>query len=648
MCGIAGIIGKISETNRSALRKMNAALAHRGPDGEGSWQSPADESGRGVLLTHRRLSILDLTPAGAQPMIDPVTGDVIVFNGEIYNYLELRNRINGASQELQSTGDTAVALRLLGVDGAEAVAAFRGMFAFAYWDTSERRLLLVRDPLGIKPLYVARNPDRDGDWSVLFASEIRGLLAAGLIGGVKLNPTAVASVVWNGFVVGPDTAVDGIESLSPGQLCVFDAASREETSRYYWKMPVGDSPYPVGARELSSALDESVRLHLLSDVPVAVFLSSGIDSAAVANLAQRTSMTPIHTFTLTFEEPEFNEGVHSRQIAEAIHAEHREIVLTEHQFVEQLDSALASLDHPTFDGLNSYYMARAVREAGFKVALVGTGGDELFGGYTSFRDLPTLMRWGQRTRSLPRPLIQSLARLVARVLQPARSGTPQQTRWAKLPDMVQHSDDLLSLYQLAYALFLPDFQRRLLNPDIAELVADGLSPAIRSRLALERPRQAHHTLAAISILEQRLFLGERLLPDTDVASMASSVEVRLPLVDQGLLDSVYRMDERDRFCPIRQKMALRRAGLLGLQPQLFERPKTGFVLPFDRWIRARLGNRMDEVMRDDSLVRATGLDPGAVSRLWSAFRADAPGVYWSRVWALYVFIHWCHRHRVLL
>jgi asparagine synthase (glutamine-hydrolysing) len=274
---------------------------------------------------------------------------------------------------------------------------------------------------------------------------------------------------------------------------------------------------------------------------------------------------------------------------------------------------------------------------------VGTGGDELFGGYTSFRDLPVLQRWSRRARAFPRGALAFGARGVARALQPSRGAFPPQTRWAKLPDMVQSGDDLLALYQLAYALFLPDAQRELLG---RAPLPDGLPRAARERVALEtRGRSA---LSAISVMEQRLFLGERLLRDNDAASMASSIEQRLPLVDQVLFESVDGLPDDVRYLPIRKKTALRRIGLRGLDPTLFDRPKVGFVLPFDRWIKKSLGAVMDDTMRDSAGVRAVGLDPAAVERLWRAFREGAPGVYWSRVWAVYVFLRWCHRHGVHL
>src|ERR1700675_4810550 len=218
MCGIAGIIGRLDEPNRAALERMSDAMVHRGPDASGTWVSAPDARGWGALLAHRRLSILDLSPAGGQPMVDPVTGHVIAFNGEIYNFGELRRRLLAEGQAFKSTGDTAVMLRALGLHGPAAVSWLRGMFAFACWDPKQRRLLLARDPLGIKPLYLARASDPGAGWSVAFASELRALLASNLLGAPHLDPQAVASGVWNGFVAGPGTVVRGIDLLCSGRF----------------------------------------------------------------------------------------------------------------------------------------------------------------------------------------------------------------------------------------------------------------------------------------------------------------------------------------------------------------------------------------------------------------------------------------------
>ncbi|MBO0732726.1 MAG: asparagine synthase (glutamine-hydrolyzing), partial [Methylocapsa sp.] len=615
-----------------------------GPDASGIWLSAPDARGWGALLAHRRLSILDLSPAGAQPMVDPVTGHALVFNGEIYNFGELRRRLIAEGQEFESSGDTAVMLRALGLHGPGAVGWLRGMFAFACWDPEQRRLLLARDPFGIKPLYLARSADPGGDWSLAFASELRALLASGLLGTPRLDPQAVASSVWNGFVVGPGTAVKGISLLWPGRLLEFDGGGKEVGQKDFWQIPERALGPPMGEDSLAAILEEGMKLHLASDVPLAVFLSGGVDSSVMANLAQRAAKSPIHTFTLAFEEQEFNEGPVAKRVAAAIGTQHHEVVLTEGHFVRNLEAALNSLDQPTFDGLNAYYMSHAIRSAGFTVALSGTGGDELFGGYRTYRDLPVLHLWSRRLGFVPRGVQAAAAELATWPLRHFGGAVPPQTRWAKLPEMVRHGDDLLTLYQLAYGLFLPGFQHKLLAPGVAEEFADGLPPAMRERIRAET--WCRSPLSAISVMEQRLFLGERLLRDNDAASMAASLEQRVPLVDQVLFESVDRLPDPARYHPLGRKAILRRIGLRGLDPALFERPKSGFVLPFDRWLRRGLRDAMDATLRDPQATAPAGLNPVAVERLWQAFLDGARGLYWSRVWSLYVFVRWCHQNRV--
>ncbi len=641
MCGLAGIVGAQTPANRAALRRMNEAMGHRGPDGEGYWESEADGQGWGVMLAHRRLSILDLSDAAAQPMVDPVSGDVVVLNGEIYNYADLRTRTPDGDA-LTSSGDTAAMLRTLSANGVDAVGSLRGMFAFAFWHRAAGELTLARDPAGIKPLYLMRNPDASGDWSLAFASELRALLASGLLRAPKLDPAAVRSVVWNGFVVGPSTIVKGITCALPGEAVTVNGRGQERRRWRFWQRVAPERAGVASERDVREALQKSVRLHLASDVPLGVFLSGGVDSSAVANLAHRATGR-VRTFTLAFEEARHNEGAFARQVAEAIGTDHQEVMLTQHDFLDSLGGALESLDQPTFDGINSYVMSRAVRDAGFKVALVGTGGDELFGGYTSFADLPRLHALSARMGWVPRAWRTAAARVVARLRSGKGGAVPPQTRWAKLPHMVRQGDDLIALYQLAYGLFLPDFHQQLLAGDAgADELIDGMPLAMRHEL--EQDVAGRSPLASVSVLEQRLFLGERLLRDTDAASMAASIEIRLPLVDVELLTAVEQLSDDTRFMPVRSKAMLRRIGLEGLDQRLFERPKQGFELPYEHWLKGALGDRVGHTLLDSEQVSAVGLDPAAVATLWGAFRDGAAGLYWTRIWALYVLVSWCRRH----
>lgn len=598
------------------------------------------------MLAHRRLSILDLSETANQPMCDRERGQVIAYNGEVYNFKDLRQQLEAQGSHFVSSGDTEVVLRWLALRGPDSLSRLRGMFAIALWIPEQGRLLLARDPLGIKPLYYCKNPagaDADG-WTLMFASEVRALLAARLLDKPSLDPTAVASVLWNGFVMGPGSAVRGVRSIGPGEYRIFDVAGRERTQKRYWSIP--NATRRQQAADVVESLRDSVRVHQVSDVPLGVFLSAGIDSSSVANLAHRTSSEDVRTFTLAFEEEAYDEGRHARRIARAIGTKHTEIMLTESDFIGGLERALGSLDQPSFDGLNSYYISRSVRDAGLKVALIGTGGDELFGGYTSFRDLS---RWARLApmMKLVHPALRSMfARGVTRIAHGKPGRVPPQLRWAKLEAMFESPNDLLRSYQLSYALFLPEFHEALLGAPVEPAMVDGLprsmSDALRAEIA------GRSCLSAISALELRCFLAERLLRDTDAASMAVSLEVRLPLVDTVVMQAVAGVPDDQRYHPLGQKRLLRRAGLEGLHPDLFKRKKTGFVLPFSRWIRSELGSVMEERLRDESLLERAGLNPAAVTALWEAFQAGAPGIYWSRVWVLFALLDWCSRYDVWL
>jgi asparagine synthase (glutamine-hydrolysing) len=582
-------------------------------------------------------------------MTDPVDGQhTLVFNGEIYNYIDLRERLRSKGHEFRSSGDTEVMLRSLVLSGERAVGDLRGMFAFALWDASRHQIVLARDPLGIKPLYICRNPDPDrvGDWSLMFASEIRTILASQLLTRPRLNPGAVANYIWNGFVVGPDTIVDDIESLPPGYVLNFDLSGAERSRIAYWSYPQSTSSEKHGAADVREALRESVKIHLASDVPVGVFLSGGVDSSAVANMAAKSSQTEIVTFTLAFNESEFNEAPFSREIAKAIGTRHLEVKLTEDQFLSSLDDALLAMDQPSFDGLNSFFISKAVREAGIKVALLGSGGDELFGGYKSFRELPRFQDLARKVSWLPPCVRNGFAKLVSGMMERSSDGVGSQARWAKFPNMMKSSDSILQLYQLAYALFLPEFQNRLLGAGLDQgRRASGL-PDMMSR-DLSEQIEGRSSLSAIGILEQRLFLGERLLRDADSTSMAVSLESRLPLVDSVVTDVVSRLPESVRYAQLGRKQLLRDVGLEGLDPQLFERPKQGFLMPFDRWIRQRLGTEMTHIMSDEHLCKAVGLNAATVRLLWGAFQSGT-SVYWSRIWAIYVLLRWCDRNDIRL
>lgn len=649
MCGIAGAVGFVDDAIAEAVAKADRAHKHRGPDAHGFWRSDDTVTPRGVVLAQRRLAILDLSPAGAQPMFEPRTGCAIVFNGEVYNYQAIRDELRPLGWDFHSDCDTEVILKAYVQWGSGCVTRFRGMFAYAIWDPRERTLHIARDRVGIKPLYYTHVTQPDGATTFVFASELRSLLESGLVQR-QLDAMGLATYLWHGFVVGPGTLVRGVSLLPQGTHVTLRAGEAMPPPERYWSIPGGQSETgsdPVSA--LGEELAEAVRLRLIADVPLGVFLSGGVDSSAVAALAVKAAGRgeAIHTFNISFDEPEYDESRYATAVAKGLGTNHTDIRLSESMFRGQLDAALASIDQPTFDHINSYFVSRAVREAGVTVALAGTGGDELFGGYRSFEDIPRAMAWGRRLSPVPEPVLRAAAGAVSRFKGGAAvADVPVQTRWGKLGDALSSRGDLLELYQLAYGLFTPSLLQELSDTAAAAGATFGLPPAVHAQwlAAID----GNPTLHAITMLELSSFIGERLMRDTDAASMAVALEVRVPLLDHEVIARAAAVDPERRFLPARKKMLLRELALDGLDAAIFDRPKSGFVLPIDMWCRQSLRQRVGDTLRDRAACERVGLNPDTVARLWQAFEQNAPGLYWSRLWSLFVLLWWCERYELSL
>jgi asparagine synthase (glutamine-hydrolysing) len=662
MCGITGAVRRIagrgepapraSERVRRVVETANAAVSHRGPDGTGQWESGGQE----VVFGHRRLAIIDLSPGGAQPMVDPDSGCAITFNGEIYNYLEIRRELAALGARFRSGSDTEVILKAYAQWGIDAVRRFRGIFALALWDPRARAVHLVRDPMGIKPLYwtTAKDPDT-GEELLLFASEVRALLATGLVPR-RLDPAAVASYLWHGFVVGPGTIVAGVHLLPAATILTVESGregANARTERRYWTLPGGHTARPTTEAELREVLRDTVRMQLVADVPVGVFLSGGIDSSAIAALASEAAPGSIHTFTIAFEDPKYDEAGYAQRVADAVRSRHTVTTLTEQAFLEQLPAAFTSIDQPTYDALNTYFVSRAAREAGMTVALAGTGGDELFGGYPSYADIPRALGAGRYLPFAPGSLLRgafdgavgAAASLRDAFSWKVRGVAPPQTRWAKSADLARALHDTLGLYQVSYALFTSETQATLADGAV-RAAQRGQVSGLPGGVAADWRRlvAGSDPLHAVSLLELSSFVGERLLRDTDTASMAVALEVRVPLLDHALVEAAAGIDPARRFLPVQKKRLLRDLALGGIDPSIFDRPKSGFVLPIDTWARQRLQPRMDALFRDGALASRVGLRGDALGTLWRSFGEQRAGLHWSRVWALYVLLSWAETH----
>ena len=400
MCGIAGIIAPAERLSHGAVEKMVSRQRHRGPDDYGIETIAA---GAGVcMLGSCRLAIIDLSPAGHMPMADHETGNWLVYNGEIYNFRDLRQELENSGERFYSGTDTEVILKAYRHWGSDCVQRFRGMFAFALWDHARQELFLVRDRLGKKPLYYYQNA---ATGIFLFASEVRALLASGLVER-HLNPSALGAFLFNGFVVSPQTMIKDLRSLLPGYCMRVGCQGNIITMRRYWSLPTEDKiapPNPQWQEEIRAELAQAVKLRLVSDVPLGAFLSGGLDSSAIVALMAQ-SAGEVRTFSITFDESAYDESPFSRWVAHRFGTVHSEIRLDKESFQSQWQDALLAMDQPTFDGINTYCVARAAKESGLTVALSGLGADELFGGYPFFRSIPWLFRMGLVTNALPQVL----------------------------------------------------------------------------------------------------------------------------------------------------------------------------------------------------------------------------------------------------
>lgn len=628
MCGIAGAIGAIGPADLRSCEAMNDRLRHRGPDdsGQWSWQVGAPF---GAVLCHRRLSIIDLRAVAAQPMVSQATGTTLIFNGEIYNFRELRAELESAGAKFFTNGDSEVILHGYDRWGVNLFAKLRGMFALVLVDPNKRRAVLARDGYGIKPLYWTRFAGADGRPALAFASEGRALVEAGFAER-RTDARRVGEYLWNGFMPGPQTIWTGIEEVPRGCYSIVDEQNITPRFERFWD--IGSSlrgGTSIGLDEADQLISSSVKAHLIADVPVVVFLSGGVDSTAVA-AAAAAGAGELHTLSVAFDEASADERHFAAAAAQAIGSQHHVVELSAGGILDDLGGAVASLDQPSFDGINSWFVSREAVRLGFKVALSGAGGDELAGGYGSFR------RALLAQSALKVPGCKLAAHIAGRTLQYVRPAS-------KIGQLGRAFGDLERMYQTQYALFSIGRLRSLLA-NSAALTEDGLDERRASQLSADG--KGLSILPAVTALESEMFLGDRLLRDMDSVSMAHSLEVRVPLVDTFLSDGLAGLNASDRYMPIGEKQLLRRQSRKLLDEGFFSRPKRGFEFPMDSWMRGPLRHMIDPILRDRVQCAALGLRAEGVAEVWDQF-LDRPGsVYWTRPWALFSLMHWASINRV--
>jgi asparagine synthase (glutamine-hydrolysing) len=621
MCGLAGVVrfsAAVSGADPEHLAAtLSAALAHRGPDGEGRYRSP---DGR-TLLVHRRLAIIDPSVRAAQPMASPDGRWHLVYNGETYNYRDLRTELQARGVALRTESDTEALLLLLALDGPSALSRVRGMFALGLWDARERTLLVARDRFGIKPLYVARRAD-----GVAFASEIAALQRAGWAGREVSGAGVLAFLAW-GSIPQPLTWLSDVEAIEPGTWSRWDgdgslvngrfadAAAAYVTGGHGLDEATLDEP--TLRRRTAEAVVDSVRAHLVADVPVGVFLSGGIDSGAIVSAARQAGNASLHTYTVSVDEHAYSEAAMAAATARKFGTTHHDLRVDAGQIARDLDAILGRLDQPTGDAVNSYYVSRAVAATGVKAVLSGVGGDELFGGYPSFRRIPAGLALGRALGPFMR-----LTGVAARALPAWRAAKWRHFAAAPRPR---------TAYRALRGFFMPEELTGLVGPALRDRGAwdEALCGLAAAERRIFEPAGDETPLASVARMETRAFLCSQLLRDIDVMSMAHGLEVRTPFVDHHLQQSVWpSLGAHPHLA--RGKRLLHETLGTALPEAVVSSPKRGFTLPFAVWLRGPLREMTREGI--DALVARHWVDAGAAERVWSEW--DRGQAHWSRVWGL--------------
>ena len=565
MCGLIALFG-VATSAQPGIRDALQHMHRRGPDGEGIWGE------EGVLLGHRRLAILDLDARAAQPMQSACGRYAIVFNGEIYNFRELRRELEATGEPLVTTSDTEVLLRLFAREGEAMLPKLHGMFAFVIWDKVARRAFAARDPYGIKPLYIARIPG-----GVMMASQVKALMATGLVSR-EPDPKGLAGFWMLGSVQEPHTCFRDIQSLPPGH-CAWIESGRVHSIRCWqdigatWREPGNETPADVQAL-VREAVRESVARHLVSDVPVGVFLSGGIDSGALAGLMMEAGARDLVGVTIAYDEyagRHEDEAPIAARLAAYYGIRHHIRLVTRDEFQADLPRILQAMDQPTIDGVNTWYASKAVAELGLKVVVSGVGGDEVFQGYPSFRQLPRLVAGWRAASRIPG------ARALAGIAAGVRARQTGNQRWRHAPDWAR---TIAGAWWLRRSVHAPEELPALMGEELAHEAMRDFDPVDWVQ-AMTGPL-ASYPMLAIGQIESMCYMRNQLLRDSDWASMDHSVELRTPLVDATLLAKLRPL--LPAFSGFPNKILLANAPGAALPQEITQRPKTGFGIPVHRWL----------------------------------------------------------------
>jgi len=623
VCGICGIIGE-KANNKGSLSTMLQAIAHRGPDDEGTF---ADNN---IALGHRRLSIIDLSKNGHQPMFSADGRYAIVYNGELYNYkslkLELQRAQSGGGTTMaypfQTQSDTEVILAAYMRWGVDCLKYFNGMFAFAIWDKEKKELFIARDRLGIKPLYFYWEQGK----TFAFASELRALLKSGLV-PKKLNTGALHYYLKRQTTPSQHTIIKDVQMLLPGYYTIIREDLSPTTQKPYWslkdiKNQPEDTSYEEVCTNVKHLLYDSVEQQLVSDAPFGAFLSGGIDSSLIVAIMSKYLTKKVDTFSVNFEEDQFNEGPYARQIAKQYDTHHHDIVLSLKSFLSKLPAALNAMDHPSGDGMNSYVVSEATKKEGIKMVLSGLGGDELFAGYPFFTRLYKLEKanWAS---GFPKPVV----------------GLP-----AHIYKLFKNSSSADKLIEL---MNLPNWKTETTYPVMRSALSSAeatsllnVSASLADTISLD---ERFGILSRLTIDELSSYLPDTLLRDTDQMSMAHALEVRVPFLDYRLVEYVVGLNDKTKY-PVTPKKLLTDA-TKGLLPEnIINRPKMGFTFPWAMWMKGELKTFCEAKMI--CLSKRPQFNKDNVQYLWQSFLKDSNKTPWHKIWHLVVLENWLTENEI--
>jgi asparagine synthase (glutamine-hydrolysing) len=623
MCGINGIFHfQKSKPVAGELEQMNRILAHRGPDAEGVFRENEIEFG------HRRLSIIDVSQGANQPMTSVDGNLVIVFNGELYNYLDLKNQLSDYSYKTSS--DTEVVLAAYQKWGEHALRAFNGIFSFAIWDKSKRELFIARDRLGVKPLYYYLTND-----VFVFSSSLKSILSTNR-SSRKISKSSLVDYLRYQTVHAPDTIIEDIFVLMPGHTAKVDEENGFQIKEY-WSLTQASPKNFKSAKDVKLAVrnqvTKSVEMQLVADVPFGAFLSGGIDSSLLVAIMSQARNQKTDTFSVVFKEDQFSEKEFAQIIAKKYQTNHHEIELSVNDFRDLIPEALSFMDHPSGDGPNTYIVSKKTHEAGIKMALSGLGGDELFGGYSIFNQLPELQqkKW---LRSFPAYARRPFARIYGK-----SKGTVASTKIAALMSLEEF--DIEDIYQFYRQVFMDEQIIKLIN--YPNLTSNRVFEIVRDQVGYRRAGSPLPRLSKISIAEMSTYMQNVLLRDADQMSMAHGLELRVPFLDHDLVELAFGIADNYKN-PVSPKKLLVESFTDLLPEEIYSRPKMGFVLPYEIWMKNELKSFCEE--RLNWLKDSGHFNASELETIWKQFLSGNKLITWSRIWTLVVLANWMKENDV--